>query len=340
MAATDDVLHLGHDDVVAAVKMNDAIEAVALGCKMSSAGDIVVGERQNLRFPGGWIRLMPAAMVPSGVFGYKEFHLVTDVHHHEPRARVRYFVHLFDLTDGRPLAVIDANYLTALRTGAAAAVATGRMARPESATLAVIGSGGEARTQVDGAMAVLPLTSIRVFSRSAERRERFVTELADQLGIEVRAVSDPETAIRGADTVVVATLTDGEPALRGEWLVPGQHVASIGSTMPQQREIDPEVWRRAAHTVVDTRQALVESGDAIEATREQAIREDRIADLVDLVTGAVPGRTQENDVTLYKSVGTGMQDLVVAELAYRRAKEWGIGAWQPAPHLVKYIKPN
>lgn len=340
MAATNDVLHLAHDDVVAAVRMRDAIDAIALGCKMSVADGIVVGERQNLRFPGGWIRLMPAAMPQSGVFGYKEFHLVADTEHHEPRARVRYFVHLFDINDGRPLAVIDANYLTALRTGAAAAVATTRMARAESATLAVIGSGGEARTQVDGALSVLPVSSIRVFSRKAEGRERFASELADHSGLQARAVPDPQTAIRGANVVIAATLTDGEPAVLGEWLEPGQHVTSIGSTMPEQREIDPEVWRRAAHTVVDTRQALVESGDAIHAARAGAIDEASVGELADLVAGRIQGRTSQDDITLYKSVGSGMQDLVVAELAYRRAKEKGIGTWQSKPHLLKYIKPN
>jgi alanine dehydrogenase len=340
VATTREVLHLAHDDVVRAVPMTDAIDAIALGCKIADEDGIVIGERQNLRFPGGWIRLMPAAMPQAGVFGYKEFHLVTDRDHHEPRALVRYFIHLFDISDGRPLAVIDANHLTALRTGAAAAVATTRMARSGSSTVAVIGSGGEARSQIEGALAVLPVSAVRVFSRTAERREGFAVELADRTGVDVVAVEDPQTAIRGAHVVIVATLTDGEPALWGEWLEPGQHVSSIGSTMPEQREIDPEVWRRAAHTVVDTRQALIESGDAIHAARANAIDEGRIGDLIDLVVGRHPGRTSEDEITLYKSVGTGMQDLVVAELAYRRAKEMGVGTWQASPHLLKYIKPN
>lgn len=340
MIGTNEVLHLGHDDVVMAVNMPDAIDAVTRGCRMSVAGGIVVGERQNLRFPGGWIRLMPAAMPQAGVFGYKEFHLVADADHHEPRALVRYFVHLFDTADGRPLAVIDANYLTALRTGAAAAVATARLAPAQPTTLAVLGSGGEARTQVDGALAVLPVSSIRVFSRDPGRRERFAAELADGRGLDARAVADPQAAIRGANVVIAATLTDGEPAVLGEWLEPGQHVTSIGSTMPEQREIDPEVWRRATHTVVDTRQVLVESGDAIQAARVGAIDEGSVGELADLVVGGAHGRTGIDDITLYKSVGTGMQDLVVAELAYRRAKEMGIGTWQEKPHLLKYIKPN
>lgn len=340
MAGTGDVLHLAHDNVVAAVRMSDAIDAIALGCKLTGPDAIVVGERQNLRFPGGWIRLMPAAMPQSGLFGYKEFHLVADRDQDVPRALVRYFIHLFDLADGSPLAVVDANYLTALRTGAAAAVATARMANPESSSLAVIGSGGEARMQVEGALAVLPISSIRVYSRRTEGRERFAGELARDFGVDAEAVGDPKTAIRGAQVVVAATLTDGEPALFGEWLEPGQHVTSIGSTMPEQREIDPEVWRRATHTILDTRQLLVESGDALHAAGAGAVDESRIGDLADLVMGRVPGRTSQDDITLYKSVGTGMQDLVVAELAYRRAKEMGIGMWQPKPHLLKYIKPN
>ncbi|MHB1987978.1 MAG: ornithine cyclodeaminase family protein [Acidimicrobiales bacterium] len=336
----DEVLCLSQEDVIQAVPMADAIEAIELACKEQSNGGVIVGERQNLRFPGGWIRLMPAAMIGSGVFGYKEFHLVAPGDDGSRQAEVRYAVHLFDASNGRPLAVVDANFLTALRTGAASGVATARLATAGATELAVIGSGAEARAQAQAVLAVRPVTIARVFGRDRARRERFAEEMSARLEVGFEPVASAQEAIRGAGIVVVATLTDGEPALCGEWLEAGQHVTSIGSTMPSQREIDVEVWRRANCTILDTLQLLTESGDGIAAVAEGAVDKDRVGELSDLVVGRVPGRTSKDEITLYKSVGTGMQDLAVAELAYRRANEQGIGLKVPQPRSVKLIKPN
>lgn len=334
------MLYLTAADVSEVVSMSDAVEAIEQACKEQANGDTLTGERQNLRFTGGWIRLMPAVMSASGVFGYKEFHLVTIDDTSPSEAHVRYTTNLFDLGTGEALCAVDANDLTALRTGAAAGVATERLAPRDPLQVAIIGSGAEARTQIEAVSVVRRISEARVFGRDPQRRERFAEEMSKRLGFPIKACRSPQEAIAGAGAVVVATLTDGEAALLGKWLEPGQHVNSIGSTMPTQREIDPEVWRRSAHTVLDSRAVLSESGDALAAAEVGALDDRSIVELMDLVTGRAPGRLSSDEITLYKSVGTGMQDLAVAYLAFRRAAERGIGREVPDHRSVKTVRPN
>lgn len=332
-------LLLTHDDVLQLVSMKDAVSAIERSCKEEYDGGVIVGERLNLRFPGGWIRFMAAVMTTSGVFGYKEFHLtIADAERGE--AHVRYTVHLFDVASGRRLASIDANHLTLLRTGAAAAVATDRLARPESSDVGVIGSGSEARSQLEALVAVRPIKTARVYGPSEERRKQFATEMGNRLSLDVVPVPTPQEAVSGADIVIAATLTNGTPALLGEWLEPGQHVTSIGSTMPSQRELDVEVWRRADSIVVDTMGSMTESGDAIAGTQAGTLDMARVRELSELVASGALGRVNGDDVTLYKSVGTSLQDVAVAELAYRRATATEVGTHVRDLNSVKSIRPN
>lgn len=335
----DTPLLLGHDEIVELVTMKDAIVAIEQACQQEHDGEVILGERQNLRFPGGWIRLMPAAMTGSGVFGYKEFHLIV-TGSSKTEAVVRYTTHLFALTTGRHLASLDANYLTLLRTGAAAAVGTDRLAPAHAETAAIIGSGSEARTQLEALLAVRPVRTVRVFSRDEERRARFAQETSRRFCVEVVPAGSPQEAVAGSDVVVAATLTDGRPALLGEWLETGQHVTSIGSTMPSQRELDPEVWRRADAVVIDTLGLLGESGDALAAEEAGAIDTERIRTLSELVASGTGGRTNDDEITLYKSVGTSIQDLAIAELAYRRAVSAGAGEQVTDVNSVKTVIPN
>jgi ornithine cyclodeaminase/alanine dehydrogenase len=338
------MLHLTSHEVERALTMAGAISAIEQACKEQIAGDVIVGQRQNLWFPGGWIRLMPAAMIASRIMGYKQFHLVTvsdpGDENASPEAHVRYSITLFDMDSGAPLCAMDANHLTALRTGAAAGLATDRLARQDATHLAIIGSGAEARAQVEAVAAVRTIASARVFGRNADRRFRFAEEMGARLDIEIAPADSAQEAVEGADIVIVATLTDGECALEGRWLERGQHVTSIGSTMPTQREIDPEVWQRATCTVVDTRSALTESGDAIAARDAGAMDEGSIVELSELVSGQAIGRTGPADLTLYKSVGTGLQDIAVAVAAYRHACDLGLGDEIADYRSVKSIKPN
>jgi alanine dehydrogenase len=334
-------LVLNDADVRQSLPMVDAVAAIEAACHEQVAGDAVYAERVNFRLPNGWMRLMPAGLLASGVIGYKEFHLICSAEAPAEVAEVRYAFHLFDAISGRLLAMLDANYLTATRTGAAAGVATRYLAPADASRVGIIGSGAEASTQIDAVAAVRPVKQVRVYSRGAERRERFAREVGERHGIASVAVDSPRAAIADAEILIVATNTAGTGvALEGSWLHRGLHVSSIGSTLATQREIDPAVWEFADRIVLDTRRLLDESGDALAAREAGAVDERKIAELQDVVTQRAPGRESAGETTLYKSVGTALQDVAVAYRAYQQARARGVGREVPDYQSVKLVEPN
>jgi ornithine cyclodeaminase/alanine dehydrogenase len=301
-----------------ALTMADAIAAIEDACREQAAGTAVAVERRVMWLPNGWMRLLPGALVGSGVMGYKAFH--------RTGPSVRYAVHLFDSASGEAIAFMDGSYITAVRTGAAAGVAVKHLAPVAAAALGVIGSGSEARTQVEAVGAVRPLRRAKVYSPNPQRRERFAREMGERLGIEIHAVDEPQKAIEDVEILVVATNTGGTgPALLGRWLRKGLHINSIGSTLRDQREIDPAVWAFADRIVIDSRHVLEESGDGIAAREANAIDERKVTELHEVVAGKMPGRTLGDQTTLYKSVGLGLHDVAVAFRIYRQARARGLG---------------
>ena len=225
---------------------------------------------------------------------------------------------LLDATTGAPLAVMDGTTLTRLRTGAASALAASYLARAESATLVMVGTGALAPHLVAAHASVRPIREVRVWGRRREKAEALAAQLAAP-GRRVCAVADLEAAVRTADVVSCATLSR-EPLIRGEWLRPGTHVDLVGGFTPEMREADDEAVRRS-RVFVDTRAgALAEAGDLIQPLRRGAWREDDLAgDLEQLTRGLRPGRRSADEITLFKSVGTALEDLAAASFALGRA---------------------
>jgi alanine dehydrogenase len=338
-------LVLTYDDVCRCITMADAIGAIEAMCHEQAAGTALFADRVNLRLPNGWMRLMPGALVASGVFGYKEFHLTHVKSSAPPAAEVRYAFHLFDYRTGVPLATMDANFMTSIRTGAASGVAMKYLTRPDSAMLGIIGSGSEARSHVQAAKAVRDIKKAVVYSRSPERRERFARDMEKTAEIEMQPTGRVEDTIADADILIVGTNTGGVgPALLGEQLAPrrgqGLHVNSVGSTLPTQREIDPAVWQFADRIVVDSRRLLQESGDGIAATQAGAIADSKVSELHEVVAGRAAGRGGLREATLYKSIGTGLQDVAVAACIYRQALAQGLGREMEPCQLPKTVEPN
>jgi ornithine cyclodeaminase/alanine dehydrogenase-like protein (mu-crystallin family) len=338
-------LVLTYDDVRRCITMADAIGAIEAMCHEQASGAALHAERVNLRLPNGWMRLMPGALISSGVFGYKEFHLTHVAGSKPPAAEVRYAFHLFDYQTGVPLATMDANFMTAIRTGATSGVAMKYMTRPDSAVLGIIGSGSEARSHVQAAAAVRAIKKAVVFSRSAERREKFARDMEKMTAIEMKPTGRIEDTIKDADILIVGTNTGGVgPALLGEYLASranqGLHVNSVGSTLPTQRELDPAVWTFADRIVVDSRRLLQESGDGIAATQAGAIKDSKVSELFEVVAGRAPGRSGPYESTLYKSIGTGLQDVAVASCIYRQALAKGLGQNMEPCQLAKVVEPN
>jgi ornithine cyclodeaminase/alanine dehydrogenase-like protein (mu-crystallin family) len=224
---------------------------------------------------------------------------------------------LMDGATGAPLAAIDGTRLTVWRTAAASALAARHLARPDASRMAMVGAGALAPFLIRAHAAQRPLTDVALWNHRPERAEAVARRLAAE-GLPVRAVADLETAVRGADIVSSATLSE-LPLIRGAWLKPGAHVDCVGAFKPSMRETDDDVVRRAS-LFCDTRAgALKEGGDLAQPLASGLIvAGDVRADLYDLARGTHPGRASDDEITLFKSVGTAIEDLAAAILVWRR----------------------
>jgi ornithine cyclodeaminase/alanine dehydrogenase len=310
-------LFLTHEDVSASVTMLDAMDAMEGAFREQAEGKVVQPHRLNLKAGKGWLRVGPAVLEGSGYMGFKAMNLA-------PSHGVRYQVHLYRIADGELLAIMDALHLTTLRTGATSAVATRRLAGKEPTTIGVIGSGIEARAQLEAMHALGLARSARVYSPTQANREKFAADYSRSLGIEVVPVAHAQDAVRGCG-LVVAAVKSTETALLGEWLEPGTHVNSVGTARPEQREIDAATFQRSAVIVVDTREGVFgEAGDAIAA--KDVVSPEQVYELAELVTGRAPSRSDEKQITLFKSVGSAHQDVAIAARIFERAREKNLGS--------------
>ncbi len=212
---------------------------------------------------------------------------------------------------------MDAQHLTTLRTGATSAVATRRLAPARKMQMALLGSGAEARAQLEAMTVAGFVASVRIFSPTPANRQRLAAEFRDRHGLDARDVASAEEAVKGAE-LVVAAVKSTEPVLHGRWLEPGVNVVSVGTARRDQREIDEETFRRSARIVVDTREGVFgEAGDAVVA--KDAIVGKPVHELAEVVAGKASGRAGADEITLFKSVGTGIQDIALAAVIYERA---------------------
>jgi ornithine cyclodeaminase/alanine dehydrogenase len=232
---------------------------------------------------------------------------------------------LCDPATGKAVAIMDAGYLTAVRTGAASGVATRALAREDSRTCVLFGAGVQARQQLVALNLVRPLAKVSVIDVNREAARSFARELGDSLEIRIEATEDVERAVREADIVVTAS-SSHDPIFDGSWLREGTHINNIGSHSPDARELDTTTVKRSKF-VADLREAnLAEAGDILIPIREGAVNEDHIhASLGEVLIGAKPGRESSEEITLFKSCGLAIQDVSTALAVYSAARERGIG---------------
>ncbi|MEN9491013.1 MAG: hypothetical protein RJA63_1462 [Pseudomonadota bacterium] len=274
--------------------------------------------RAVARDEGVWLRSLVSVPPASRVMGAKIFGRSSG-------RCVTYLVPLFDRESSELLALIDGRHLTAMRTAATSAVAVERLTQPGPVRLGVLGSGGEARAHVHAIASVRPVESLTVYSTTPAKRELFAKELARELNVPCRAVGQPEQAVREANLVVCAARShDESPVINGDWLTPGTLLVSIGSTIPEQRELDLRSIERSDLIICDMLHEVVdETGDFIAAKKQGLPFEDKLGTLNELLLGRLDARVKAARLPMYKSVGAALQDLTVAELAYRRALEQG-----------------
>jgi alanine dehydrogenase len=241
---------------------------------------------------------------------------------------------LVDGPTGQPRALMDGASLTVRRTAAASALAARYLARKDASVMLMVGAGALSRPFIEAHLSQRPISKVYLWAREAPKREAKAKELA-ALGLPVEPTGDLEQAVRGADIISCATLSR-EPLVKGEWLQPGQHLDLVGGFTPQMRETDDTAIERA-RVYVDTRAgAMKEAGDIVQPLTSGVLHENAIAgDLADLTQGRVPGRQFHNQITLFKSVGTAIEDLAAAILVFESALDHSLSGGHGAGGILR-----
>jgi len=302
--------------------MSDALASLA-------RGEVFQPLRTIIRPPDarGLLGLMPAYRHGDrGAFGMKAIcvfpenpSLGKDAH--------QGMVILFSQETGEPLALMNASQITAIRTAAVSAVATRLLARVDAAHIGIIGAGVQARTHLLALACVREIKRARVACRNKDHAQQLVREMHDKVPFPIEAVGSNEDAVRDADVIVTATSSQ-VPVIKRDWIADGAHINGIGTHSPNSREIDSQTMA-AARVFTDRRESLLnEAGDYVLAAQEGAVTpESVVAEIGELVTGAKPGRTSPSEITLFKSLGLAIEDVVCAEYLFRKAKTDNVGAW-------------
>jgi alanine dehydrogenase len=310
-------LFLDEQQVTALLTMDTALAAVEDALRQLGHGTATNNPRTRVRLPTGQLHMMGAALPSRGVFGYKAYTAV--------KGQVRFHVMLYSTDTGELLAMLQADRLGQMRTGAASGVATKYMARSDARTVGIFGTGWQARSQLEAVCAVRPIQSVHAYGRDAARRQTFCADMSQQLGIPVEPAMSPEAAVKGMDVVITAT-SARDPLFDGNWLQPGTHINAIGSNALIRREIDDATVRRSALIVVDSKeQARAECGDLLGALERGLVHWEQIRELGEVVAGFVPGRRQAAEITLFESHGLAIWDLAAGAAVYEAAKAQGIG---------------
>lgn len=314
-------IFLTEQDVTQLLTMSSALATVEAVLKRQASGAATNEPRRRVRAGGATLHVMSGAIAGRGEFdGFLGLKAYTVTRH-----GARFYVNLFDAESGELLALIEADKLGQMRTGAASGVATKYLAKSDAKTVGIYGAGWQARSQLAAVCAVRQIESVRVYSRTAEHREKFCAEMGAELGLsDIAPVDQPEAA---AEAEIIITITSArEPVLQGAWLKPGAHVNAAGGNSILRRELDDETIKRAQLIAVDDlNQAKTEAGELIVAAEKGLLMWERVHELRHVVAGALPGRRNNDDITLFKSLGIAIEDVATAAVVYRKAKEQNVG---------------
>ncbi|HWQ11798.1 MAG TPA: ornithine cyclodeaminase [Roseiflexaceae bacterium] len=315
------------EDVRRAVPMPAAVDAVAAAFAQLATSQAVV----PLRVPIGQQQhdshtfFMPALLGASGGLGIK---VVSVFPHNAERhglPSIHALVVLIDAATGRPAAVLDGTYLTALRTGAASGAATRVLAREGARVLALFGAGAQAPHQVHAVCAVRPIERVLIVNRTRARAERLAEALrAEGLAAEVRVADSPSAALREADVVCCAT-SARTPVFDDADVQPGTHINGVGSFTPHMQEVPAATVARARVFVDQRAAAWAEAGDLVAAREAGLLSDERVVELGAVIAGLAPGRAGESEITFFKSVGNAVQDIAVGQVALAAAARLGLG---------------
>lgn len=314
-------LFLSEDDVSRVATMTLALETVEMSLREHALGGAVNIPRERTRIQKGALHLLQGAVDCLDIIGFKAYT--------STREGNRFLIHLYNANSGRLEAIIEANFLGMLRTGAASGIASRYLSRSEAGVAGMFGAGWQARGQLGALCLVRPIQRAKVFARDRQRLEEFCREQSRQLNIEVIPAASAEEVVRGSDIITTVT-TSATPLFDSAWLEPGCHINAVGSNALIRTEIDEKTIRRCDPVVVDARDvAARECGDLLPLLEKGRIRWTQIPELGEIIIGRVPGRTSPAQITLFESHGMAIQDLALAAHVLQRAKEQGLGIELP-----------
>ena len=325
----NDTLVLGDRDVRALLSMEECIDVMAGALATLSRGDAVLPLRPMIRLPdsANIFALMPAYLGAPKSVGVKVITVFPGNHGSALDAH-QGAVLLFDADNGRLLAVLDATTITAIRTAAVSGVATRLLAREDADDLAILGAGVQGRSHLEAMLAVRPVKRLRVWSRTSANARALANHAAEYHGVHAEVAADPASAVQGA-SIVCTTTASRDPVLEGAWLAPGAHVNAVGACIPTARELDSNAVVRAKLYVDRRESALAEPGDILIPLQDGEITSTHlVAEIGELLIddGARRlGRQNDDEVTLFKSLGLAVEDLAAAHFLYEKALREGAG---------------
>ena len=310
-------LFLKDEDVAQCVDMDSMLGAIESMHHQYGDGQAHNMTRRKIIADSGMLSVMGGGLFHQGLLGVKTYTVV--------KGAYSFQVSLYDADTGALLCYTQANRLGQLRTGATTGVAVKHLANPGDATVGIIGTGGQAPTQLEAVSKVRGIKNVKAFSRTQERREEFARRMTDAMGVEVSAAASNEDAVRDCDIVLCIAATM-EPVVEGAWLKDGSTLIGAGPTTWRAHEVDEATITRAGKLIVDsTEQAGIEAGDLCSAVDKGIIQWSKVHELRHVISGAVKGRDSQDQVVYAKIMGTGVADVAAAKLAYDSAKAKGLG---------------
>ncbi len=312
------VLLLREEDVRKVLTMEMAMEGVEIGLKKLGIDEAMNINRARVVTDHAVLHTMGASAKTLAGMGSKIYATTR-------KGNAQFLFTLFDGKTGNFLSLIQADYLGQVRTGAASGVATKYLARAEASSVGIFGSGKQARTQLIAMCKVRKITKVEVFSPNEEHRNLFAKEMSEICGVEVVPVANPEDVACDKDILITAT-SARDPFFKPEWLKEGVHVNAIGSNFMGKAELMPEAVRKFSRIVVDSKdQCRMEAGDFQKGFEDGSLKWGEVRELGPIIGGRYPGRTDPAEVTLFKSLGIGIEDLAVALKVYQKAQAEGLG---------------
>ncbi len=314
-------LYLNEAEVGGLLDMAEVLPAVETVMAAMARGEVVDYPRQRVRLPGSITHMLQGGVPYLNLSGFKAYT--------SSGGRARFWVHLFDATNGDPVAVLEADRLGMMRTGAAGGVAAKWLSRPDARIAGVFGAGWQAEGQILALCAVRDIARIKVWSRNRERLEAFCARMSQVCGRPVEPAQGPQDAVVASDVVVTVT-TSARPLFEAEWLEPGTHINAAGSNSLARQELSEAVLRKVGLICVDSREtALREAGDLLPLLEKGRTRPGSWVELGEVIAGMRRGRSDASQITLFESQGLAVQDIAVASMIVDKARRLSLGRELP-----------